>query len=163
MRITLDTEGNDLRPHADTIWCAVALEDCGTLHRFFPDGASDMHIDGMCDRLVINYNLEQLPSFLEGCTDICMHNGIEYDRWLIDKKMNYLIPFEKVTDTLILSLLTQNQRHQHSVESYGEQFGVHKQGHEDWSKFSSEMLFRCEKDVIIQERILQYLMTEAEK
>jgi hypothetical protein len=75
-----------------------------------------------------------------------------------------------MTDTLILSRLLSPDRKSppgwkgkpapHSVEAWGMRFGRPKPGHEDWSKFSPEMLHRCTEDTLITEMILYELLKE---
>ena len=171
MIITLDTEGNDLRPRANRIWCACAIDDDGCMYRFY-DGS---RIEGRYKDypLIIDQPLSRLPIFLEEADEICMHNGIDYDKWLINKELDYDIPLEKITDTLVLSRHLDPQRKSprgwkgppapHSVEAWGMRFGVYKKEHEDWTRFTPEMLIRCESDVIIQQMILEYLLREADE
>ena len=161
MIVTLDIEGDNLRPEAKRIWCACAIENepkekWDTIHRFY-DGEPVTE-----KQMVIykDYPLNYLPNFLSLCDEICMHNGIEYDRWLIKKVMKYLIPLEKITDTLVLSKLLNPQRKGNSVAAWAERLGDKKVEHEEWDKFSPEMLFRCERDVILQREILRELIRE---
>ena len=48
-----------------------------------------------------------------------------------------------------MSKLFNPERPEHSLESYGKQFGRNKPVHEDWSVFSEAMLHRCSEDVEI--------------
>lgn len=162
MIVTLDIEGDNLRPDAKRVWCACAIENeskgkYDTIHRFY-DGEPVTE-----KQLIIyrDYPLNSLPTFLSHCDEICMHNGIDYDRWLINRVMNFLIPLEKITDTLVLSKLLDPQRKGNSVEAWAERLGGKKVEHEDWSKFTPEMLWRCEMDVILQRDILRELIKEA--
>ena len=169
MIITVDTEGNNLRPEADKMWCACAIDDDGCMYRFY-DGP-EIENQYQDYPLIIDQSLEKLLILLDEADEICMHNGIDYDKWLINKIFGYEIPLNKIIDTLVLSRHLDPQRKSpdgwtgkpapHSVEAWGMRFGVHKKEHEDWSQFSPEMLIRCESDVIIQQKILKYLLEEA--
>src|SRR6202012_5768321 len=59
----------------------------------------------------------------------------------------------KITDTLILSKLIDYSRKGHSIEDYGEEFGIPKGKFVDFSKYSKEMEEYCVRDVDICHRI----------
>lgn len=80
---------------------------------------------------------------------VVFHNACGYDIPLIEKLYPNMSIKCKIIDTLILSRLTQLDRDRHSIESYGEEFGVPKPEHEDWSKYTPEMKHRCVEDVKI--------------
>ena len=92
---------------------------------------------------------------------------------LLKIALGYDLPLTKIVDTLVLSQLLLpelkvpegwvGKPKPHSVEAWGMRFRKHKPEHEDWSRFSPEMLFRCEQDVLIQEMILDYLEKEASR
>lgn len=165
----LDCEGNGLiEDGADTIWCAVLKDTLsGEILRFYPGGPLPR------DGNEIDYLVEELPEVLDEYDNIVMHNGLEYDRVLIKRALDYSIPLERITDTYILSGLLNPDRKvpegwigfpkPHSVEAWAMRFGKKKVEHEDWSRFSPEMLHRCVEDVLIQEQILYALNKEAEE
>jgi hypothetical protein len=45
----------------------------------------------------------------------------------------------------------------HSIEAWGERFGIKKPEHEDWSQFSEEMLYRNGEDVRINVKLFELL------
>jgi len=92
---------------------------------------------------------------------IC-HNEIDYDLRLIKKLYPTFKPNSLFLDTYLLSQLLQPDRAGgHSLQSYGERFGRAKPEHEDWSRFTQEMLHRCAEDVEINHLTYTYLMDEA--
>lgn len=64
-------------------------------------------------------------------------------------------------DTLVMSRLLDPERHNHTLDSYGKQFGRYKPVHEDWSKFTPEMMHRCTEDVEINMILYEYLERKA--
>jgi len=90
------------------------------------------------------------------------HNIIDYDLRLIKKLYPSFKPKALILDTLILSqLLNPDRKGGHSLGQYGEELGIKKPEHEDWSKFSPEMLHRCTEDVEINHKVYDKLMSEA--
>ena len=162
MHIILDIEGNGLWPEVDKIWCAVA-RDISTkdTYRFYPVEFHDNNSE------FIDSTVDNLDGFLWGCDKIIMHNGIDYDRRVIEKVLKYSIPLDRIIDTLLLSKLNnpdlkvpvnwKGKLKPHSVEAYGMRFGIHKLENEDWSEFTMNMLYRCVSDVLIQEKIFDSL------
>lgn len=82
---------------------------------------------------------------------IVMHNYIGYDREVLKCKYPKL-ELPAFDDTLIMSRLLDPNRGSHSIENYGVECGIPKPVHEEWDKYSEEMLIRCQDDV----RILDY-------
>lgn len=61
---------------------------------------------------------------------------------------------ERVIDTLVLSYLYHPQMPGgHSVEAYGERFGIPKVQHNEWDRYTPAMLERCRQDTKIGLRI----------
>ena len=117
---------------ATKIWCGV-FKDLDTLevYKFLPD------------------QLEEMCNFLDAVTYFAIHNGADYDIPLLKSILDYTYTGE-LFDTFIVSQLTCPDRiGGHGLEAWGERFGVPKPKHEDWSKFSPEMMYRCEQDVEI--------------
>jgi len=149
-----DLEANGLLDTATKIHCGVFKNvETGEIKKFTPK------------------NVMEIPKFLDTVDHLCMHNGIGYDLPLLRNLYDYDYTGE-FTDTLILSRLYEPNRMRpfgmkgkagpHSVESWGYRLGRGKPEHEDWSKFSPEMLHRCTEDVEIQHRIYLALEKEAE-
>ena len=148
MRLIFDLEADGLYEHADTIWCIVTKDiDTGEVSKWASDLSCDITI-ALCH--------------LEEANELIGHNIIDYDLRLIKK----LYPSFKlkglILDTMILSqLLNPDRKGGHSLAQYGEELGIKKPEHEDWSKFSPEMLHRCEQDVEINHKVYEQLMNEA--
>lgn len=152
-RVVGDLEANGLLDTADTIWCGVFIDiHTGEETVFDPD------------------TIHTLPAWLDTVDVLIMHNGIGYDLPLMRKVLGYEYK-GRVIDTLVLSRLQRPERVSpkgcragpHSVESYGVNFGVPKPEHEDWSRYSEDMLHRCRQDTVIQRMILTSLMEDAKK
>ena len=134
-----DLEADGLLPTATLVWCAVFEDiESGEVFKFSPKNG-------------ITY-VQEMLDFLDSCRTLIFHNGIGYDFPLLEKLYNWKFKGQ-VVDTLIMSRLLFPKRKNHSVDSYGKQFGIPKPEHEDWSQFSDEMLHRCSEDVKIQRRI----------
>ena len=157
MRLVFDLEANGLYDDkinkdgtidkaADTIWCIVTKDiDTGYLSKYTSEGNA------------IDRGIE----LLEQANEIIGHNIIDYDLRLIKKLYPAFCPVGKVLDTLILSqLLNPDRKGGHSLAQYGDELGIKKPEHEDWSKFSPEMLHRCTEDVHINHKVYDKLMKE---
>jgi len=106
--------------------------------------------------------LHQGIRLLELVNELICHNCIDYDLRLIKKLYPSFKPKALILDTLILSqLLNPDRKGGHSLGQYGEELGIKKPEHEDWSKFSPEMLHRCTEDVEINHKVYDKLMSEA--
>lgn len=145
-----DLEGDGLLREATRVWCGVFKNiKTGEVRKFGPDDVPEM------------------LDFMDTIPTLCMHNGIGYDWPLLKALYNYEYPGKKV-DTLLISRLQNPNRTKpvgckggpHSVEAWGMRLHRSKPEHEDWSRYSPEMLHRCTEDVEIQERILEYLIRE---
>lgn len=153
-----DLEANGLLHQADRVWCGVFKDiETGEMFKFYPGS----HLD----------YLDSMLSFLDSVDVLIMHNGIGYDWPLLEKLYNYEYKGKKV-DTLIMSRLHKPERRvpsncpnkkagPHSVEAWGYRVGRGKPEHEDWSRFSQEMLHRCTEDVEIQHEVYNALRKEA--
>lgn len=120
---------------------------------------------------------------LEAAGQILVHNGIKFDIPALAKLYGLHIPPERVLDTLVLARLVwptvgetldpvlQRKRGlvmgrlwgSHSLEAWGMRLGVAKVGADiaDWSRFTPEMLARCEADTLITVRLYERVMEQA--
>lgn len=150
--VIADLEADGLLEDATQIWCGVFQVRNGSTFKFYHGQP------GFPDNML---------RFMDSCKTLVMHNGIGYDKPLLKKILNYEYKGNLV-DTLLMSRLQDPNRRApkgcssgpHSVEAWGIRFHLHKPEHEDWSRFSPEMLHRCSEDVKIQERILDALLEE---
>lgn len=158
-RIVFDSEGDGLIHDATVIWC-ICAEDIDT--------GEKRSITWSKDKPITKEDIEDL---LGGATELICHNAIGHDLPLF-KKLTGWEPSEfcRITDTLVLSYLANPDRKTptgyqgsggpHSLEAYGFRVGRWKPEHNDWSKFTPAMLFRCEEDRAIN--VLAYHLLKAE-
>ena len=151
-----DLEADGLLDTATRVWCGVFKDrETKEVFKFRPD------------------QIPEMLKFMDTCSELQMHNGIGYDFPLLRKLYGYEFKGKK-TDTLILSRLLNPKRRlppncpngragPHSVEAWGYRVGRGKPEHEDWSRFSEDMLHRCSEDVEIQFMIYDQLMKEMGK
>ena len=152
-----DIEANGLLDTATKLHCAVFKNIyTGQVHKFWPWEGADY--------------IKQLLDFLDSVDILIMHNGLGYDWPLLEKLYGYKFKGKKI-DTLIMSRLLNPKRvippsclnnkcGPHSVEAWGWRVGKGKVEHNDWERYSPEMLHRCSEDVEIQHLIFQALMKE---
>lgn len=154
--IVFDTESNGFKTkqkvkkntfasEADRLWCIAAKCNKEEGYSFFgPD------------------EIQEGLDYLGSCDMLVCHNLFDHDLPLIKKLYGWKPnPNTKLMDTLILSKLSCPDRNGgHSVEAWGERFGVPKPEHEDWTQFSDDMMHRCIEDVRIQVKIFQTVMKE---
>jgi hypothetical protein len=94
------------------------------------------------------------------------HNGLNFDVPAI-QKLNPWWTYKDFDDTFIMSSLFNPDRKKpkgckgaHSIDAYGARFKLPKPKHEDWSRFTPEMLHRCIEDVKIGYRTYKLLQKE---
>ena len=155
-RCVADLEADGLLDTATIVWCGVFKDrDTKEVFKFRP------------------HQIEAMLKFMDTCSELQMHNGIGYDFPLLRKLYGYEYKGKKI-DTLVLSRLLNPKRTlpfscpnkrigPHSVEAWGYRVGRGKPEHEDWSKFSEDMLHRCSEDVEIQFMIYDALLKETSK
>lgn len=139
-----DLEGNALFPSITKIWCGVFQDtETGEVRQFKP------------------YQIKEMLSYMDSCPELCFHNGIGFDFPALEKCYNWTYK-GKIIDTFVLSSLANPDRPGgHSVANWGKILGgENKVEHEDWSKYSPEMLERCTSDVRIQVQIYKALEKE---
>lgn len=157
MRINIfDLEANNLYPAVDTIWCgAFSSLDGEEKVSFGPD------------------ELDLMIAYMDSCDVLIGHNVIGYDFPTLKKVLNYEYK-GKVVDTLVMSRLLQPKRTlpptaknrqagPHSIYSWGVRVGVDKPEHDEWDRFSPDMLHRCIEDVEINRLVYAKLLEEVEK
>lgn len=154
MRIaTFDIEANGFLEDVTQVWCAVVKEHGGETKSFDPS------------------NINELCSYLEKFDVLIGHHCIAYDFPVLRKIFGWDYKGIKV-DTLLMSrtqrpdrvspaLLKNKSAGPHSVEAWAVRLGKQqKVEHEEWDKFSPEMLVRCQVDVEIQYDIYHALLKE---
>ena len=83
------------------------------------------------------------------------HNLLGFDRPVLHRLLNDkdILPLSDCVDTLVLSKLIDYSRSGHSIENYGEEFGIPKGKFIDFSAYSQEMEDYCVRDCEICSRI----------
>ena len=153
MRLIFDLEADGLYDTATQIWCIVTKDiETDKVMKFTSEHR------GFSSETGIDRGLR----VLERAEVLIGHNIIDYDLRLIKRLYPHFCPVGNVLDTLILSqLLNPDRKGGHSLGQFGEEVGVAKPIHEDWSKFSPEMLHRCTEDVEINHKVYDKLKEEA--
>lgn len=149
-----DTEANNLYPAVDRIHCGVFSSlDGKEVYKYSPSFMEDM------------------MEFMDSCDVLIGHNVIGYDFPMMKKVLGYEYK-GKVVDTLLISrLLNPNRRippnaanqgaGPHSIYAWGVRVGVDKPEHDEWDRYSEEMLERCSADCEINRLTYHELMKEA--
>ncbi len=89
---------------------------------------------------------------------LVFHNGIGYDVPVLTRLCGIDFSGVQIEDTLVMSQLDKPRRDGgHSLASWGERLGFDKGDHEDWSKFSEEMLTYCIRDTEITTKLYRHL------
>jgi DNA polymerase I len=150
--IAFDIEANGLIPHVDTIWCGVGVDlDTEEVFKFTPD------------------RVGEIPDFLDSYGTVVGHNFIGYDVRVLSKILDWS-PKCNIIDTWLLSQMAspdrkkhfKTSRHKgpHSLENWGNVVGIDKPDHEEWDRYSEEMLHRCHQDAEITARTFRRLKVE---
>jgi DNA polymerase I len=149
-----DVEADKLELHeVNHVWCICAHElFTGENYEWGPD------------------EIPQAVEFLNKSKRLIAHNQVWFDLEVL-KKLFGLEYKGTVIDTLILSRLANPDRQRpfdyqgkagpHSLEVWAHRLGMpEKIQHEDWSKFSPEMLERCKRDVATNVAVYKALYRE---
>lgn len=155
MRVaTFDIETNGFLEELDRVWCAAVKEH----------GQDE----------VVTFdprNIDELPKHLEQFDVLIGHNAIQFDFPALRKVYGWEYKGKKV-DTLLMSRLQRPNRRwpphakgrgsagPHSVQAWGWRVGRGKVVHEEWDRFTPEMLHHCVEDVEIQCLIYDELIKE---
>lgn len=146
-RLVFDIESNGLLDTVSRIWCIV-IKDLDT-------GAVDRYNDQPIPRNIAG-NISEAVDRLCAASILVAHNGLDYDYRAILKVLGVDLGRHKIVDTMLLGRLINPERSGgHSLESYGEEFGLPKGDHSDFSQWSIEMEDYCVNDVEITYRCAQ--------
>jgi len=140
MRIVLDIETN--KAH-DIIWCVVTRNiDNGEVKVW-------KHQDG-------------LQKYLDCCTSIMMHNGINFDGPVLKKNWKIIMRKTQVCDTLVISrLFSPSIEFGHSLEAWGNRLGFPKIEFKDFDGgLTEEMVSYCIQDTLVTQKLYEYLTKE---
>ena len=143
MELVFDIETDGLNP--TVIWCLVAIDETGDVYRYYED------------------TLDEGIKLLQKADKIIGHNIIGYDIPVIKKLTGVdLYHRDKVVDTLVLSRLFNPTREGgHSIAKWGYKLGLPKKDSPEWTCFTKEMLDYCEQDVVINNKLFNYLKKES--
>ena len=153
--ITFDTESDGFLEDATVLWCA----------------ASHVHGEDAIRSWVFPKDKEEFLVHLRTADVLIGHNLIGHDLPLLRKLWgSEPQPEQKIVDTMWMSRLQNPDRRKpphcparvgpHSVQAWGYRLGDPKVEHDEWDRFSPEMLVRCIKDVGIQVKIYKELLKE---
>lgn len=142
MRVVIDIEANRLH-NPDKIWLIVCKDLDTHEYTIFRKVTEDVN------------EADRFRSFRQQVTHWVGHNWLGYDFPVLSRLLSWTDSdiASHSTDTLIISKLVDYPRKGHSVEDYGEEFGLQKGMFTDWSRYSAEMEEYCIRDVDITERI----------
>src|SRR5262249_22020149 len=137
MLVVADCETNGLK-NPSRLWIIVCREvESGQVHTFLePDKDAQPFLD-----------------YASQVTGWIGHNFIAFDLRVINRLTGSKIDPCTVIDALIASRLVNGLREGgHSLESYGDEFGIPKLANEDWSQLTPLMIDRCVSDTEINLR-----------
>lgn len=143
--IYFDIEADALLLHASKVWC-ICTEDLGTgeKRQYGPD------------------RLKDAVAYLRTADRVAAHNGVEYDKPVIQRVLKAELP--PLIDTLKISRLIYSDQYSnpvggHSLRDWGLFLGVPKQEYTGgFDKFSEEMLGYCDQDVSTGVAVYRYQM-----
>lgn len=146
-----DIETDGLTPTC--IWCVVIkCKATKQVWRFINDDSANIYHD-------LKKFFEERPQAIW-----IGHNIISFDGIHLSRFCGFTWPFDRTVDTLILSFLYNPALEGgHSLEAYGGRLRYPKVEHTDWSKFTPEMLHRCEVDVDLLELVHDALLERMNK
>lgn len=146
MEVILDLEADSLKPKI--IHCIVVKE--------LTTGKVKSFVQEQC--------YTEFPQYANQVTKFIGHNIISFDVPVINRLLNMNIPLEALEDTMILSQLMNPVRDGgHSLEAWGVKLGFPKMEHNDFTRFTSEMLAYCKQDVELTNRVWLTLSREVAK
>ena len=143
----------DPEANATRIWCGVFKEWEGKVYKYPPERL------GLMLEHVVKWDM------------LIGHNIIDYDIEALERLYGVTFPSSiELVDTYLLSqmLWPDKMKHpkcspkvqSHSLENWGWCFGIPKPEHEDWSKYSSDMMHRCTQDVEINYKLFEKINKE---
>lgn len=95
---------------------------------------------------------------LDNVSTLIGHNILGFDLRVLNRFQLAPPAHIKIVDTLVVSrLLNYNQPGGHSLDAWGERFGVKKSHFNDFSRYSRELEERCVIDTEINARLYKYL------
>lgn len=139
-----DIEANGLLPDVTKVWCVTCIDvETEKEYTWTPD------------------NLNDFKEFAKGVTLWVGHNFLLYDHIVLNSILGTEIKRENIFDTLIMSrLLFIGKYHGFSLDDWGKRLGLEKVVHEDWTKFSEEMMNRNVVDTHLNLKLFKLIMSK---
>ena len=161
MKYIIDIEANGLlRPEgrykqATRLWCIVAKK----LHEDEYEIFTDEQYEGAKP-------LRDFNEFVRtNVTAVVWHNGVRYDRPMLERFLGTDFSHCKMYDTFIMSRLNDYPRKslggKHSLKAWGQALGEYKGDYTDFDNYSHEMVDYCIQDTIVNEKVYDAVMAEA--
>lgn len=142
MKVVIDIECNSLVKPTQ-IWCIVCKDiDTGVIHVY-----RNLTSEDSAKREFI--------AFAKDCTLFVGHNILGYDYPVMQDLLGLTLddPSSVCLDTLVLSKLIDYPRQGHSIENYGQEFGLEKIKFNNFKEWSQELEDYCVRDVEICHKI----------
>ena len=137
-QVVFDIEANGLQP--TKVWVIVACD--------------------LSNQETVVFSGDTLQDFNAYIKDaeVIGHNIIGYDVPVLERLLGTDFSSCKITDTLVLSRLTEPSREGgHSLDNWGQQLGFPKGEHSDWNTFSQDMVDYCKQDVLVNVKVYNAL------
>jgi DNA polymerase I-like protein with 3'-5' exonuclease and polymerase domains len=103
-----------------------------------------------------------LQRYLDSCDLIIMHNGLAFDKPVLEKTWNVTMNQNLVYDTLVSSrLLNPSLEGGHSLDAWGKRLGFPKGDFNDWDGgLTPEMETYCIQDTLVTQKLYDVLINE---
>ena len=133
-QIVFDIEANGLKP--TKVWVIVACD------------LSNQEITVFSGDTLQDFN-----TYIKDA-EVIGHNIIGYDVPVLERLLGTDFSSCKITDTLVLSRLTDPSREGgHSLDNWGQRLGFPKGEHNDWTTYSQDMVEYCKQDVLVNVKV----------
>jgi hypothetical protein len=137
-KVVFDIEANGLKP--TKVWVIVACD------------LSDREL-----KVFSGDTLQDFNAYIKDA-EVIGHNIIGYDVPVLERLLGTDFSSCKITDTLVLSRLTDPSREGgHSLDNWGQRLGFAKGEHNDWTTYSQDMVEYCKQDVRVNCKVYDSL------
>lgn len=173
-RLVVDIEANNLYQDVTEVHCIVAKDIDTNQYYIQSKGVNAIF---KANSSVIEYSdIKYMLRLLLEADQIIGHNFIDYDIRVLEKLHPVKFNVNKIVDTMLFSYMLDPHRKKHpecppsqliegkrrpigahSLKNWGYIVGRGKVEHEEWDKFTKEMLHRCIEDVEITELVAKEL------
>ena len=139
-QIVFDIEANGLKP--TKVWVIVACD-----------------LSNQETTVFSGDTLQDFNTYIKDA-EVIGHNIIGYDVPVLERLLGTDFSSCKITDTLVLSRLTDPSREGgHSLDNWGQRLGFPKGEHNDWDTYSQDMVEYCKQDVLVNVKVYYALQT----